>query len=64
VVSVSSRYSASLATPVGAAPAYEIFGCGLNPAEYAIGSPARRTARSIARAMSRWLAKRSRPRFA
>ena len=28
-----SRYSASLAAPVGAPPMYEIFGCGENPAE-------------------------------
>ena len=28
-----SRYSASLADPVGAAPAYEIRGCGLKPDE-------------------------------
>ena len=28
-----SRYSASLADPVGAAPAYEMRGCGLKPDE-------------------------------
>ena len=60
----SSRYSASLADPVGAAPAYEIRGCGLNPEEYAIGTRARNTARSKARLKSRWLVKRSRPRLA
>src|SRR5579859_1211406 len=32
-VSEMSRYSASLAAPVGAPPAYEIFGCGEKPAE-------------------------------
>ena len=31
--SAISRYSASLADPVGAAPAYEIRGCGLKPEE-------------------------------
>ena len=44
-----SAYSASLAAPVGAEFAYEIFGCGLNPALNAIGRPARRMARSRAR---------------
>src|SRR5258708_22454812 len=60
----SSRYSASLADPVGAPPAYEILGCGENPAEYATGTPALRTPRSIARATSLWLAKRILPLFA
>src|ERR1700733_5087411 len=64
LVSATLRYSASLATPVGAPPAYEIFGCGVNPAEYAIGSPALRTPRSKARATSLWLAKRIFPRLA
>src|ERR1700733_4239129 len=64
LVSARLRYSASLATPVGAPPAYEIFGCGVNPAEYAIGSPALRTPRSKARATSLWLAKRIFPRLA
>ena len=59
-----SRYSASLAAPVGAPPGYEIFGCGEKPAEYATGRPARRTPRSTARAMSLWLAKRILPRLA
>ena len=59
-----SRYSASLAVPVGAPPAYEIFGCGENPAENATGKPAFRTPRSIARAMSLWLAKRILPLLA
>src|SRR5205807_8336581 len=59
-----SRYSASEATPVGAAPAYETFGCGLNPAEYAMGTSARRSARSNALAKSRCDVKRSRPRLA
>ena len=63
-VSESSRYSASLAVPVGAPPAYEIFGCGENPAEYAIGKPAMRTPRSTARAISLWLAKRILPLLA
>src|SRR4029453_334391 len=58
-----SRYSASLAAPVGAAFAYEIRGCGENPDEYAMGTAARRNARSKARAKSRWLVKRARPRF-
>ena len=58
-----STYSASLATPVGAAPTQLIFGWGEKPAEYAIGTCARRSARSKARAMSRWLVKRSRPRL-
>src|ERR1700755_1150767 len=62
--SARDRYSASLATPVGAPPAYEIRGCGVNPAEYAIGSPARRTPRSKTRATSLWLAKRIFPRLA
>src|SRR5580658_5408023 len=64
LVSPMVRYSASLATPVGAPPAYEIFGCGVNPAEDAIGSPALRTPRSKARATSLWLAKRIFPRLA
>ena len=55
---------AALAEPVGAAPAYEIRGCGLNPDEYAIGTRARNTARSNARLKSRWLVNRSRPRLA
>src|SRR5690606_33973859 len=38
----SSRYSASLAAPVGAALAYEILGCGEHRCEYATGTPARR----------------------
>ena len=59
-----SRYSASLAAPVVAPPAYEIFGCGEKPAEYATGNPAFRTPRSTARAMSLWLAKRILPRLA
>ena len=61
--SPSSRYSASLAAPVGAAPTYEIRGCGENPDEYAIGTFARRSARSNARLKSRWLANRAVPRF-
>ena len=59
-----SRYSASLATPVGAAPTYDTLGCGLKPAEYAIGTAARRSARSKARAKSRCEVNRRRPRFA
>ncbi len=59
-----SRYSASLPTPVGAALAYEILGCGVKPCEKAIGTAARRSARSKARAKSRWEVKRSGPRFA
>ena len=59
-----SRYSASLAAPVGDALAYEILGCGVKPEEKPIGMPARRTARSKARAKSRWLVNRSRPRLA
>src|ERR1700755_3243555 len=62
--SARDRYSASLATPVGAPPAYEIRGCGVKPAEYAIGNPARRTPRSKTRATSLWLAKRIFPRLA
>ena len=58
-----STYSASDATPVGAAPTQLILGCGEKPALYAIGTCARRRARSKARAMSRWLVKRSRPRL-
>ena len=57
-------YSASLAAPVGAALAYETFGCGLNPAEYAIGTSARRNARSNALVKSRCELNRSRPRLA
>ena len=64
LVSEISKYSASLAVPVGAAPAYEIFGCGVNPAEYAMGKPALRTPRSTARATSLWLAKRILPLLA
>src|SRR5262249_7386489 len=63
-VTANSRYSASLADPVGAPPEYEILGCGENPAEYATGRPALRTPRSIARATSRWLAKRILPLLA
>ena len=37
---------------------------GVNPAECAMGTPARRTPRSKARATSRWLAKRILPRLA
>jgi hypothetical protein len=48
-----SRYSASLAAPVGEAPAYEMRGCGEKPEEYATGIPARRMARSKARPKSR-----------
>ena len=48
-----SRYSASLAAPVGDAPAYEMRGCGLKPEEYAIGMRARTSARSNARLKSR-----------
>ena len=59
-----SRYSASLAAPVGDAPAYEMRGCGLKPDEYAIGTRARKIARSKARLKSRWLVNRSRPRLA
>src|SRR4051812_5840758 len=59
-----SRYSASLPTPVGAALAYEILGCGVKPCEKAIGTAARRNARSKARAKSRCDVKRSGPRFA
>ena len=59
-----SRYSASLAEPVGAAPAYEIRGWGWKPDEYAIGSRDRTSARSNAREKSRWDVNRSRPRFA
>jgi hypothetical protein len=49
---------------VGAAFAYEIRGCGENPEVYAIGTPARRSARSKARPKSRWLVNRARPRLA
>jgi hypothetical protein len=63
-VSEISRYSASLAVPVGAPPWYEIFGWGEKPAECATGRPATRTPRSTARAMSLWLAKRILPRLA
>jgi hypothetical protein len=59
-----SRYSASLAAPVGDAFAYEIFGCGVNPDEWPMGMPERRIARSKARAKSLWLVKRSRPLLA
>ena len=59
-----SRYSASLAAPVGAAFPYEIRGCGEYPDEYAMGTPARRSDRSNARPKSRWLVKRARPRLA
>jgi hypothetical protein len=58
-----STYSASTRPPVGAAPTQLIFGWGEKPALYAIGTCARRSARSKARAMSRWLVKRSRPRL-
>jgi hypothetical protein len=63
-VSEISKYSASLADPVGAPPEYEILGCGENPAEYATGTPALRTPRSIARATSLWLANRILPLLA
>ena len=56
--------SAAEAAPMAAAPAYEIFGCGVKPALYAIGTLARRSARSRARWMSRWLVNLSRPRLA
>jgi hypothetical protein len=59
-----SRYSASLAAPVGEALGYEIRGWGEKPDEYAMGTPARRSARSNARPKSRWLVKRARPRLA
>lgn len=59
-----SRYSASLATPVGAAEAYEILGCGVKPWEKATGTPARRSARSKALAKSRCEVNRSGPRLA
>jgi hypothetical protein len=49
---------------VGAALAYEIFGCGVKPWEKAIGTPARRSARSKARAKSRCEVNRSGPRLA
>lgn len=62
-VSAISRYSASLPVPVGAALAYDTFGCGVNPAEYAMGTSARRSARSKARWKSRWLVNRRRPRL-
>ncbi len=62
-VSAISRYSASLPVPVGAALAYDTFGCGVKPAEYAIGTSARRNARSKARWKSRWLVNRRRPRL-
>ena len=58
-----SRYSASLPVPVGAALAYETLGCGVKPAEYAMGTSARRSARSKARWKSRWLVNRRRPRL-
>ncbi|CAO0824972.1 hypothetical protein SMICM17S_07885 [Streptomyces microflavus] len=48
-----SRNSASLPVPVGAALAYETLGCGVKPAEYAIGTSERRNARSKARWKSR-----------
>ena len=54
---------ASLAIPVGAALAYEIFGWGWKPALKAIGTSARRRARSRARWKSRLELKRSRPRL-
>ncbi len=63
-LTASSTYSASLAVPVGAAFAYEIRGCGWNPALNAIGTSARRRARSSARWKSRVEEKRSRPRLA
>ena len=59
-----SRYSASLAVPVGAALAYEIFGCGVKPWEYAMGTRARWSARSKARAKSRCEVNRIGPRLA
>ena len=59
-----SRYSASLAAPVGEAFAYEMRGWGEKPDEYAIGTPARRSARSKALPKSRWLVNRARPRLA
>ena len=58
-----SRYSASVPTPVGAALAYDTLGCGVKPAEYAMGTSARRRARSKARWKSRWLVNRRRPRL-
>ena len=63
-VSPISQYSASLAAPVAQALAYEMRGCGENPEEYAIGTPARRSARSNARLKSRELVNRARPRLA
>src|SRR5215471_13939272 len=39
-------------------------GCGVKPAEWATGNPARRTPRSTARAISLWLAKRILPLLA
>ncbi len=62
-LSASSTYSASLAAPVGTALAKLIRGCGEKPAEYAIGTAERRSARSSARWKSRWLVKRRRPRL-
>ena len=44
--------------------AYEMRGCGEKPEVYAIGTCARRSARSKARPKSRWLVNRARPRLA
>ena len=60
-----STYSASLADAGRrGADVARSSGAGVKPAEYAIGTSARRSARSNARAKSRWLVNRSRPRLA
>ena len=57
----TSRYSPSDSWPVDSASPKCIFGRGEKPSVLAIGSSARRRARSQQRARSRWLVKRTLP---